>query len=99
MRQSAVNTNWKGRPVVMKARKCSTFKTRLCRAAGLAALFAAGIIPGTAQENHDTLIVTSTNSATANNVVVFRLNPESAPSLSMAAMLPTGGAGGAGGNA
>lgn len=46
-----------------------------------------------------TLLVTSTNNATANNVVVFRLDASGAPSLSYVTSLATGGAGGAGGNA
>jgi hypothetical protein len=47
----------------------------------------------------DTLVVTSTNNATANDIVVFRLTTATVPSLSLVSMLPTGGAGGAGGNA
>ncbi|CAM3683103.1 hypothetical protein [Roseateles saccharophilus] len=46
-----------------------------------------------------TLLVTSTNNATANNVVVFRLDTSGAPALSYVTSLATGGAGGAGGNA
>ncbi len=51
--------------------------------------------------DHDraTLLVTSTNNATANNIVVFRLSTGAAPSLSYVTSLPTGGQGGAGGNA
>lgn len=53
--------------------------------------------------NHDhdraTLLVTSTNNATANDIVVFRLNTTGAASLSYVTSLATGGAGGAGGNA
>ena len=41
-----------------------------------------------------TLLVTSTNNATANNIVVFRLNTTGAPSLSYVTSLATGGAGG-----
>ncbi len=46
-----------------------------------------------------TLLVTSTNNATANNVVVFRLDTGTTPALSYVTSLPTGGLGGAGGNA
>lgn len=46
-----------------------------------------------------TLLVTSTNDATANNIVVFRLVTGPNPSLLYVTSLPTGGAGGAGGNA
>src|SRR5689334_21547242 len=48
-------------------------------------------------QGRDVLILTSTNAQT-NNLVVFRLNT-GAPSLSMVSLTPTGGAGGAGGNA
>jgi hypothetical protein len=51
--------------------------------------------PGPGQ---DVLVVTSTNNATANSIVVFKLNTAGTPSLSLVNMLPTGGAGG-GGNA
>jgi len=70
------------------------------------ALFASGLTAGSAfaaDREHEpgraTLLVTSTNSATANNVVVFRLDANAAPSLTYVTSLPTGGAGGAGGNA
>ena len=46
-----------------------------------------------------TLLVTSTNDATANNIVVFRLVTGATPALSYVTSLPTGGLGGAGGNA
>ena len=49
-------------------------------------------------EGRDILIVTSTNGP-ANNLVVFRLNTAPNPSLSMLSITPTGGAGGASGNA
>jgi hypothetical protein len=71
-------------------------------------LFAAGLAPGAALADDQvrgqdrgpaTLLVTSTNNATANNVVVFRLDTGAAPSLAYVTSLPTGGAGGAGGNA
>lgn len=51
------------------------------------------------QPGRATLLVTSTNNATANNVVVFRLDTAGTPSLSYVTALATGGAGGAGGNA
>jgi len=46
-----------------------------------------------------TLLVTSTNNATANDIVVFRLATGATPALSYVTSLPTGGLGGAGGNA
>lgn len=47
----------------------------------------------------DTLVLTSTNDATNNQVVVFKLQTGATPSLSLETMVPTGGAGGAAGNA
>lgn len=46
-----------------------------------------------------TLLVTSTNNATANNIVVFKLDTGGTPSLQYVTSLATGGAGGARGNA
>ena len=72
------------------------------------ALFAASFASGPALAAHDepapgqgraTLLVTSTNNATANNIVVFRLDTHGTNSLSYVTSLATGGAGGAGGNA
>lgn len=80
-------------------------KTIVARSVGLLlALVAAG---GTASAHDDdhghdrraTLLVTSTNNATANNIVVFKLTPGATASLAYVTSLPTGGAGGAGGNA
>lgn len=61
------------------------------------ALFTATLSPAI-EPGGDIFVLTSTNSAT-NNVVVFKLNPAATPSLSLVSMLPTGGAGGASGNA
>ena len=47
-----------------------------------------------AQAGRDTLVVTSTNGAT-NQIAVFDLKTGSTPALSLQAMLPTGGSGGA----
>ena len=47
----------------------------------------------------DTLVLTSTNDPSGNHVVVFRLTTTGTPALSLVTMLPTGGNGGAGGNA
>lgn len=47
----------------------------------------------------DILVVTSTNDPTNNSVVVFKLNAGGTPSLTVAGMLSTGGAGGASTNA
>lgn len=45
------------------------------------------------------LVLTSTNDSSANKVLVFQLETGGAPALSMVQMLPTGGRGGASGNA
>ena len=52
-------------------------------------------------DEHDrgVLVLTSTNDTSANSVVVFKLDTTGTPSLSLQATLPTGGAGGASGNA
>ena len=52
-------------------------------------------------DEHDrgVLVLTSTNDSSANSVVVFKLDTTGTPSLSLNATLPTGGAGGASGNA
>jgi hypothetical protein len=52
-----------------------------------------------AQDGRSILVLTSTNNAAGNAVVVFKLNHRLAPSLSWAETVPTGGKGGAGTNA
>jgi len=52
-----------------------------------------------AADQNDILVVTSTNNAAGNQVAVFKLNPGAASSLTFVKALPTGGNGGAGGNA
>ncbi len=66
-------------------------------AARLSVVLLAAVAIGHSQ-GRDILIVTSTNGPT-NNLVVFRLNTAQKPSLSMLSVTPTGGAGGASGNA
>ena len=77
-------------------------KTLVAHSIGvLLALVAAGTASAN-DSDHDrraTLLVTSTNNSTANNIVVFKLDSGATPSLSYVTSLPTGGAGGAGGNA
>jgi hypothetical protein len=82
------------------------FHSRISRAIG--ALLSLGLATQLAvadddsyDRDHDrpTLLVTSTNHATANNIVVFRLVSGATPALSYVTSLPTGGQGGAGGNA
>ncbi|HWC00901.1 MAG TPA: hypothetical protein VG672_29545 [Bryobacteraceae bacterium] len=59
------------------------------------------IIPQQAisQPGLDTLVLTSTNDPAKNSVAVFKLETRGTPSLSLVSMVPTGGIGGASGNA
>ena len=72
---------------------------RLKSGVALSALFLAGAVATQAQGWRTPLVVTSTNDASANSVVVFRLNNASTPSLSLSETFHTGGKGGASGNA
>jgi hypothetical protein len=51
------------------------------------------------ERERSTLILTSTNNATSNAVLVFKLEPGASPSLNLLTTVPTGGQGGASGNA
>jgi hypothetical protein len=64
------------------------------RSGGVTALLLTTAALAMAQPGRDTLIVTSTNGST-NQVLVFDLKTSSTPTLSLEAMLPTGGNGGA----
>ena len=66
---------------------------------GLAALALVSSAANAAEGNRDTFILTSTNLASGNSVAVFKLVTSGTPSLSLVNLLPTGGAGGAAGNA
>ncbi|MGA3372980.1 MAG: hypothetical protein ABSC48_14585 [Terracidiphilus sp.] len=65
----------------------------------LAALSLTGILAASGQTARGTLVITSTNSASGNAVVVFKLNTAGTPSLTFAENLSTGGKGGASTNA
>ena len=65
----------------------------------LAAVTLTSALAAVGQQGHNLLVLTSTNSATANAVEVFSLETGSAPSLTLSKTLPTGGKGGAAGNA
>jgi hypothetical protein len=56
-------------------------------------------LAASAQHDRSTLVVTSTNSASGNAVVVFKLNTGATPSLQLAENIATGGKGGASTNA
>ena len=77
-------------------------KNSFRRVSGPLTLLFLAIVSASAAEPHhnrDTFVLTSTNDASANQVVVFKLNPAGTPSLDLFNTLPTGGKGGAGGNA
>jgi hypothetical protein len=77
-------------------------KNRLSYISGFLIMSFLAVASATASERHhgkNTLVVTSTNDPSANQVVVFKLNFESTPSLTFVNTLPTGGKGGASGNA
>ena len=75
-------------------------KTKLWRAGGLlAAVFLASALATAGEEGRNIYVLTSTNSASGNDVVVFQLNTGGTPSLTWEDTLPTGGNGGASTNA
>jgi hypothetical protein len=66
----------------------------------LTILLLAAVSASADDRDRDVLVLTSTNNPTGNEVVVFKLNRASAtPSLPFVATIPTGGNGGASGNA
>jgi hypothetical protein len=67
--------------------------------AALAAMFLTGALAVAGQRERSVFVLTSTNNASGNAVVVFKLDTQGAPSLSLAGTLPTGGKGGASTNA
>ena len=77
-------------------------KNQLSRVGGMLTMLFIAIVSATAAEPHhnrETFVLTSTNDANANQVVVFKLSADSTPSLKLVNTLPTGGKGGASGNA
>lgn len=75
-------------------------KANLFRVSGmLAMIFLAVASAAAIDQKRDTFVLTSTNDPSGNEVVVFELNDAGTPSLSFVKKLPTGGMGGAGGNA
>lgn len=74
-------------------------KINLSRASGLLAILFLAVVSATAADQKDIFVLTSTNNPTGNQVAVFKLNAAGTPSLTFVNALPTGGNGGAGGNA
>jgi hypothetical protein len=77
------------------------FKMRalLSRSITPAAMLACGVAAVAGAQERGTFVLTSTNNAQGNAVAVFRLTGGEIPSLELAYTLPTGGKGGASGNA
>jgi len=65
----------------------------------LAAIGFTSALAAAGQQDRGILVLTSTNNTSGNAVVVFELNTEGTPSLSLQDTLPTGGKGGASTNA
>jgi hypothetical protein len=65
----------------------------------LAASFLATSLAIAGEQGRDIFVLTSSNSTSGNDVVVFKLETSGSPSLSLVNMLPTGGEGGASTNA
>jgi hypothetical protein len=77
-----------------------TVRINVCRAgAVLAGVLVLSTMAVASADGRDVLVVTSTNNPNGNAVVVFKLDTVGTPALSLADMLPTGGNGGASGNA
>ena len=73
--------------------------THLSRASQVLALLFLAAASALAADHNDIFLLTSTNNASGNQVVVFRLNTVGTASLNFVSALPTGGNGGASGNA
>ena len=72
----------------------------LCRAtSALAAMFFLSAFAFAGDQGRSVFVLTSTNNASGNDVVVFKLDTAGTPSLSLVDQLPTGGKGGANTNA
>jgi hypothetical protein len=65
----------------------------------LAALCLTSVLAAAGQKERSALVITSTNDASGNSVVVFKLDTTGTPSLALAETLHTGGKGGASTNA
>jgi hypothetical protein len=74
-------------------------KTNVYRVSGFLAIMFLGVVSAiAADQKRDILVLTSTNDSSGNQVAVFKLNPAGS-SLTLVSTLPTGGNGGASGNA
>ncbi len=71
----------------------------LSRASQVLAILLLAAASALAADHNDIFLLTSTNNAAGNQVVVFKLRAAGTPSLNFVSALPTGGKGGASGNA
>lgn len=80
---------------------CQRLEKSYLRRIGImvAAIFLTTAFAVAGQQDRKVFVLTSTNSASGNDVVVFHLDTEGTPSLSLSGTLPTGGKGGASTNA
>ncbi len=74
-------------------------KTNLSRVSAMLALVFLTVASSFADDHRDIFVLTSSNDASGNEVEVFKLATEHTPSLTFVKSLPTGGNGGASGNA
>jgi hypothetical protein len=74
-------------------------KINFSRTPGLLGVLLLATVSAIAQNRKDVFVLTSTNDATANHIVVFRLDATGTPSLNLVNVFSTGGKGGASGNA
>lgn len=71
----------------------------LSRASQVLAILFLAATSALAADHNDIFLITSTNNASSNQVVVFKLNTAGTATLNFVSALPTGGKGGASGNA
>src|SRR5579862_808616 len=74
-------------------------KSNLSRLSGLLTILFLTVASAIAADHHAVFVLTSTNNTSGNEVEVFKLKTEGTPSLTLVKSLPTGGNGGASGNA
>ncbi|MBW4051103.1 MAG: hypothetical protein HIU85_06495 [Proteobacteria bacterium] len=82
----------------MPLQTLTRFLVRRACAVAAASLLAAGLAAAH-ESDRGVLVLTSTNDPGSNQVLVYRMQTGAAPALSLVQTLPTGGRGGAGGNA
>lgn len=74
-------------------------RTKLFRAGEVLAMLFLAFLSANAADYREILVLASTNNSAGNEVAIFKLNTGAAPSLAFVNAVPTGGNGGASGNA